>query len=191
MKRTLALLPLLLAGNFACGPKVEEGAAKLAKGSSESQSAPEPDTQPYIRIVGLEELEAEIKRRNKKGCLIDFWAIWCAPCVAELPELMATAKEFAGDGGVVLRISYDLMLPNATRDNVMPKMRDFVRKRKIHIPTLIFDDKNYDRINKRFDLPGDIPVTLALDKNGKIVDRQEGTADKERFDEMMRKALGR
>lgn len=146
---------------------------------------------PVIQFVSLEELEAEIKRRNHKGCLIDFWAIWCAPCVRELPELMATAKDFADEGGVVIGISYDLMLPNATRESVMPKMRDFVLKEKISIPTLIFDDKNYDRINERFALPGEVPVTLALDKNGKIVARQHGPADKERFDEMMRKALGR
>jgi hypothetical protein len=38
-------------------------------------------------------------------------------------------------------------------------------------------------------LPGEVPVTLAIDRTGNIVDRQEGQADKRRFAEMMERAL--
>jgi len=64
-----------------------------------------------------------------------------------------------------------------------------VTSRKIDAPVLIFDGESYDAINARFELPGEVPVTLAIDHNGKIVDRQDGQADKARLAEMMERAL--
>ena len=49
--------------------------------------------------------------------------------------------------------------------------------------------ENYDAINERFGLPGPISVTLAIDRNGAIVDRHEEQAGKARFAAMMQKAL--
>jgi len=53
----------------------------------------------------------------------------------------------------------------------------------------IFESDGYDAINARFELPGEVPVTLAIDRRGKIVDRQEGSGDKRRWAEMMERAL--
>ena len=55
---------------------------------------------------------------------------------------------------------------------------------------MIYDADDYDAIDAHFDLPGPVPITLAIDKDGNIVDRQNGSASKARFQEMMRKALG-
>ena len=92
--------------------------------------------------------------------------------------------------GTVLSVSYDLMIPDVTREEVLQQMHGFVDQRGIDIPVLIYDADDYDAINERFGLPGPIPVTLAFDRNGAIVDRQEGEAGKDRFIAMMLKALG-
>lgn len=146
-------------------------------------------TAPDIRIVDLKGLESALAAHRGEGVLLDFWAIWCEPCVAELPELMDTAREFRGRGGAVLTVSYDLMIPGVTRDEVLQKMRAFVTERKIDAPVLIYDASDYDAINARFGLPGPIPVTLAFDRKGAIVDKNEGQANKTRFQAMMQKAL--
>lgn len=144
---------------------------------------------PDIRIVDLKGFDAALAEHHGQGFLLDFWAIWCEPCVAELPDLVETAKEFRGRGAVVT-VSYDLMVPDVTREVVLQKMRAFVAKRHIDVPVLIYDASDYDAINERFKLPGPIPVTLAIDRNGTIVDRCEEQANKSRFAAMMRKALG-
>jgi len=145
---------------------------------------------PDIRIVDLKGLQAVLDEHRGQGVLLDFWAIWCEPCVAELPELLETGREYRARGGTVLTVSYDLMVPGVTREEILQKMRAFVAERRIDAPVLIYDAEDYDAINEAFKLPGPIPVTLALDRKGGIVDRQEGRGTKARFAAMMQKALG-
>ncbi len=142
-----------------------------------------------IRFVDLEGLDAALAEYRGKGVLLNFWAIWCAPCVAELPELFETADEFADQGGNVVTVSYDLMIPGETRDTVRGKLEAFAAEKGMEVPILVYDADDYEAINDRFEIPGPIPVTLALDEKGEIVERQHGAAGKERFDEMMRRAL--
>jgi cytochrome c biogenesis protein CcmG, thiol:disulfide interchange protein DsbE len=143
-----------------------------------------------IEIVGLEGLEAAIAARRGHGFLLNFWAIWCPPCVAEMPELVEVARAYRERGGAVIGVSYDLMIAGAERATIERTVRDFLAGRELDLPVLIYDAPDHESINQRFGLPGEIPVTLAIDKTGQIVDRQHGQAGRERFDEMMRKALG-
>ena len=39
--------------------------------------------------------------------LVHFWATWCPPCVEELPGLLATSDELAGDGLTLIAVSMD------------------------------------------------------------------------------------
>jgi thiol-disulfide isomerase/thioredoxin len=144
---------------------------------------------PDIRIVDLKGLQAALAEHRGQGVLLDFWAIWCEPCVAELPEVLETGREYRARGGTVLTVSYDLMVPGVTREEVLQKMRTFVAERRIDAPVLIYDAEDYDAINEAFKLPGPIPATLAIDRKGAIVDRQEGKGTKTRFEAMMQKAL--
>ena len=42
-----------------------------------------------------------------RGLVVNLWATWCAPCVAEMPELQELARKVAGDGILVLPLSSD------------------------------------------------------------------------------------
>lgn len=146
--------------------------------------------QPPIRIVDLKGLEAAIAAERGKAVVVNFWAIWCEPCVAELPDFLATGREFRDRNAVALTVSYDLMIPDVTRDGVLKAMRSFVAERKIDAPVLIYDGPDYDAINERFGLPGPVPVTIAIDATGTIVDRHAGQATRVEFREIFRKAIG-
>jgi thiol-disulfide isomerase/thioredoxin len=143
-----------------------------------------------VRIVDFGGLKAAIPEHNGEGMLLNFWAIWCGPCVAELPELLEVAHEFHDQGGRVLGVSYDLMIPGADSATIETTVREFLEGRDHHLPTVIYDADDYNAIDEYFELPGPVPYTLAIDKAGNIVDRQEGSASKARFTEMMVAALG-
>ncbi len=145
--------------------------------------------QPEIRVVDLKGLEAAIAAHKGEGILVNFWAIWCEPCVAELPDLLAVGREFRGRHGVVLTVSYDLMIPDTTPKAVLKQMQAFVAARKIDAPVYIYDAPDYDAINQRFGLPGPVPMTIAIDRSGKVVDRHAGQAGRAGFTAMMKKAV--
>jgi thiol-disulfide isomerase/thioredoxin len=173
------------------GEVVSDASAEFssARETSSGASASPAAHAPSIRFVSLEQLEAELSRARARGLLLNFWAIWCAPCVAELPGIVDTAHAYADRGGSVILVSYDMMIPGAKRDDVQAQMAAFVAKKKIDVPVLIYEGSDYEAINARFELPGEVPVTLAIDRNGKIVDRQEAQSDKKRFAQMMERAL--
>ncbi|MBL6721757.1 MAG: TlpA family protein disulfide reductase [Planctomycetes bacterium] len=145
---------------------------------------------PRIEVADLAGVEAALERRRGQGFLLNFWAIWCGPCVEELPELLEVAHEARPEGGGVLGVSYDLMVAGADLEGMPATMARFLEKKRLPMEVLLFDADDYEGINARFSLPGEVPVTLAIDASGSIVDRQEGKAGRERFAEMMRRALG-
>jgi thiol-disulfide isomerase/thioredoxin len=146
--------------------------------------------QPEIRVVDLKGLDAAIAAHKGEGIIVNFWAIWCEPCVAELPDLLAVGREFRGQHGVVLTVSYDLMVPDVTPAGVLKQMRAFVAARKIDAPVYIYDAPDYDAINQHFGLPGPVPMTIVIDRTGKVVDRYAGQAGRAGFVAMMKKAIG-
>ncbi len=157
----------------------------LSLGVSQGRAA-----QPEIRVVDLKGLEAALAAHKGEGILLNFWAIWCEPCVAELPDLLAVGREFRGRHGVVLTVSYDLMLPDVTPRDVLKQMQAFVAARKIDAPVYIYNAPDYDAINQRFGLPGPVPMTIAIDRTGRVVDRHAGQAGRAGFEAMMKKAIG-
>ena len=60
----------------------------------------------------LEALRAHLRpAAGEQAVLVNVWATWCSPCVAEMPELVEIAKEHADDGVRVVAISIDLAMP--------------------------------------------------------------------------------
>ncbi|TAJ19388.1 MAG: TlpA family protein disulfide reductase [Planctomycetota bacterium] len=143
-----------------------------------------------VRVADLQGLEQALAAKRGQALLVNFWATWCPPCVAELPDLVDTAREYEPRGLHVLGVSFDLMVPKITADAGRELVSKHLERRKLAFPSLVYDGPDYDAINARFELPGFIPVTLAIDRSGNIVDREEGPCTRERFAELARKALG-
>ncbi|MGD8361923.1 MAG: TlpA disulfide reductase family protein [Gemmatimonadota bacterium] len=93
--------------------------------------------------------------------ILNFWATWCAPCVAEMPSL-SRLYEATSDLGVSLAC--------VTREPV-GTVRDFVSKRGIEVPFFVLDGE----VPKCFESRA-IPATFVLDKKGMIAFRHFGAA---------------
>jgi thiol-disulfide isomerase/thioredoxin len=146
--------------------------------------------QPEVRVVDLAGLDAAIAAHRGQAIVLNFWAIWCEPCVAELPDLLEVGRRFRGRGGVVLTVSYDLMVPDATPAGALKQVQAFAAARKIDAPVYIYDGPDYEAINQRFGLPGPVPMTIAIDRAGKVVGRHPGKAGRAGFEAMMKRAIG-
>jgi thiol-disulfide isomerase/thioredoxin len=100
--------------------------------------------------------------------VVNIWATWCVPCVAEIPELRAVAAAF-GPEVAMAGVSMDDMIPEATREKVIL----FLAKQKVGYINLYYRG-NSDDLTRYFRFEGEIPVTIAFDRKGREVWRHQG-----------------
>jgi thiol-disulfide isomerase/thioredoxin len=101
-----------------------------------------------------------------RGVVLNFWATWCGPCVAEMPSLAALAGLLAGKGIVVLPVSNDSDGAGAVRAFYAAH----------HIAGLgVWLDPQGDGLQA---VGGaGLPTTLIVDRKGREVARIAGAAD--------------
>ncbi len=120
----------------------------------------EPATGQNIEKIKFSELEQRLAQNPENLLVVNFWATWCKPCVAELPHFEALHKKFGGQGVEVLLVSLDLA---SDLDN---RVKPFVAKKKLKSETMLLDDQDYDswigKISPEWQ--GDIPATLFVHK---------------------------
>ena len=106
LQRKLALLVMcVLVGGVSMG---HPGASVMAAGNTDI-AAPEAMEMPAV-INGLVDEAGnsfQVAGLTDGPVLINFWATWCAPCVAELPALSKAAEALTEDGITVLLVSID------------------------------------------------------------------------------------
>jgi thiol-disulfide isomerase/thioredoxin len=105
--------------------------------------------------------QVDFTRFSGKVLILNFWATWCAPCVAEMPSL-SRLHETTSDLGVSLAC--------VTREPA-ETVRNFTSKRGIEVPFFVLEGE----VPKCFESRA-IPATFILDKKGMIVFRHFGAA---------------
>ena len=77
-------------------------------GLAAAMTPPEGEAAPSMSTVVLDENDKDFRLKSLQGrpVLVNFWATWCPPCVAELPALDHAAKQL-GDDVTLLLISVD------------------------------------------------------------------------------------
>jgi len=128
---------------------------------------------PSLELKDLKGQTVKLGKYKGKVVLVNFWATWCAPCVAEVPELVKWQNEHK-DELQILGITY----PPAS----LRKIRRFVRDHGINYPILLGS-----KATKRLFEPSDnLPITVIIDREGNIVDRIDGVIFVDEFETKIR-----
>jgi thiol-disulfide isomerase/thioredoxin len=111
---------------------------------------------------------ADVALASFKGkvILLNFWATWCGPCKAEIPSLVELQSEY-GDDLVVLGFSVD---------DTVEKMRPYAAEYKVNYPLLVGNGR--EDVQEAFGPLYGIPVSVFIDRNGKIAKKHTGIASK-------------
>lgn len=114
-----------------------------------------------ITVLNYNQLEPFLNQKNDTVYLVNFWATWCAPCVAELPAIKAVEEKYRNHKFKVLLVSLDM--PGQLKSRLIP----FLLSRKITSKVVLLDDPRQnvwiDKVDPNWS--GELPFTLIYGKN--------------------------
>ncbi|MFO1094530.1 MAG: DUF2092 domain-containing protein [Planctomycetaceae bacterium] len=111
---------------------------------------------PAIKLALLDGGDFELaEHADKSIVMVDFWATWCGPCVAELPILVKVADEYRDKGVVFCALN---------QDEDADTIRKFLEEQKLTFPIGLDADST---VGKDYGVPG-IPMLVLIDKKGVV-----------------------
>lgn len=117
--------------------------------------------------------------------VLNLWATWCVPCVAEMPDLRAIDEAFGGDVALA-GVSLDDMIPGTKREKVIA----FLDKQRVAFPNVYYTG-NPDDLGDFVKFDGEIPITVVYDRAGKELWRHQGRLNREQTIAELHKLLRR
>jgi cytochrome c biogenesis protein CcmG/thiol:disulfide interchange protein DsbE len=123
---------------------------------------------------------APVKLSDYKGkvVLLDFWATWCTGCKLEIPWFMEFEKKYGAEGLTAIGVALD--------EDGWGTVKAYLAEHPITYPVVLGD---MDILEKRFGLPASLPVTILIDRSGRIASTHAGVVDKDKFETDIRQLL--
>ena len=138
-----------------------------------AESRPAADDSGRARAPDFELSTADgtvIRLQDLRGkvVLLNFWATWCPPCKAEMPDLDALHRKYGAEHDF-------LVLGVNDRENAVD-VAAFARRERVSFPLLI--DRDGGVIEKLFNVRY-LPTSLIIDRDGNIRDTWNGQIARE------------
>lgn len=131
---------------------------------STAHSAPDSNALFGLTLADANDRPVAMAKYRGKPLVVNFWARWCPPCRAEIPELAAFQKKH-GERIVVLGIGLE--------DEAAP-VREFMRKNAMNYPVFLGREQAIPLMQKLGNAQGGLPFTLYIDRDGRIVGQKLG-----------------
>ena len=119
--------------------------------------------------------------KNKNCVLLDFWASWCGPCIANIPQLINVSDQYSKQGLVIIGISIDsdsTQWLNAIETHKLDRWPQILSIRNENFFTVDYED-----LNRMYDVSYR-PTYILIDKQGNIAARWIGSIDEEHLAEI-------
>jgi len=125
-----------------------------------------PQDPPDGIFVSQDGVSHHLNEFKGRGMVVNMWATWCVPCIAEMPSLDTLSKALAPKDIAVLPLSSDRGGAEA--------VAGWYQAHGITALPVLLDPKG--ALARAFNARG-IPTTVIIDITGKVVARLEGAAD--------------
>jgi len=111
--------------------------------------------------------------------VVNIWATWCVPCVAEMPQLDAISAALRKDGVEFIGVSLDDAIPGDRGERKQLVTR-FLAQKHIRFRNVYYVGRTSE-LADRFRFDGSIPITIVFDAGGHELFRNEGVIDAAKF----------
>lgn len=112
-----------------------------------------------------------------KVVLINFWATWCPPCRAEMPDLIRLQRQHGKDGLQIIGVTYP--------PEKKARVRRFARSLKVNYPIIL----GTPEFKARFSSEETLPLTVVINRDGKVSEIISGILLREEFNEKIKPLL--
>jgi peroxiredoxin len=120
---------------------------------------------PSFSLPGLDGKNVSLADFKGKVVLLNIWATWCAPCIAEMPSMEKLYQELRGEDFELLAVSVD--------ESGAEAVKPFMDKHKLGFPVLL---DTIGEIKNLYQATG-VPESFIIDKDGIIVEKIIGPRD--------------
>ena len=136
-----------------------------------------PDTAPDFKLDTLDGKPISLSGEHGKVVLLNFWATWCGPCRAEIPDLIELQKKYQ-DRLQIIGLAFE--------DEDVSDLKKVVAKTGINYPVAIapFD------VRMKYGGIAALPTSFMLDSEGRVMQKHEGLRDPLLYELEIRALLG-
>lgn len=131
---------------------------------------------PDFTLQDSDGARIQLSALKGKVVLLDFWATWCSPCKLEIPWFMEFQQTYATKGLAAVGVAMD--------DEGWEKVKPYLNEHPIDYPIVVGDGA----FAKRYSVTA-LPVTLLIDRKGKIAARHNGLVDRAAVESEIQKLL--
>jgi cytochrome c biogenesis protein CcmG/thiol:disulfide interchange protein DsbE len=124
----------------------------------------------HFTLKDMNGVDVKLDSFKGKVILLNFWATWCPPCELEIPWLVEIQRDHPDDL-VVLGVSID---------DTPEKLKPYAADKKMNYPVLVGRER--EDVQDAFGPMFGIPVSVFIDRDGRISRRHSGIATKAQFE---------
>jgi thiol-disulfide isomerase/thioredoxin len=132
---------------------------------------------PQLRLKDLNGRTVRLSDYHGKVVLVNFWATWCPPCRAEMPDLVKLQRQYGKDGLQIIGVTYP--------PEQKARVRRFASSLKVNYPIVL----GTSQIKAQFSSEETLPLTVVIDREGKVSEIISGILLREEFDEKIKPLL--
>jgi thiol-disulfide isomerase/thioredoxin len=165
----------LAAGAFssaACG-----ASGKSGQDESVIRFVRNPDAAPDFKAQGLDGKVLSLAGARGKVILLNFWATWCGPCRAEIPDLIALQQKYR-DQLQIIALTVD--------EDDAAMVKKVVAESGINYPVAMSPPE----VRVQYGGIAALPTSFVLDTQGRVVQKHEGLRDPALYETEIRALLG-
>ena len=146
-----------------------------ATNSAVSETGPS-ELAPQVELSSLEGQRLKLSDFHGRVVLLNFWATWCGPCRAEVPELNKLQRDFQASGLAVVGVAWD---------DSAAGVREFQKEIRQDYTVLLGGEDAQDK----FEAIRSLPSTYVIDREGRIRQRIIGARDRAQFEAVLKPLL--